>query len=83
MRRLEILFTGFDKQTKSKLIHRARQRGHHVPWNVTKGLDFLVCGPNAGKMKLKRSMERGAKIVHGTRSLNKILNTEESADGLF
>lgn len=61
-----ILFTGFLKDEKAKLETIAEQLNFSVKKTVTKALDFLVCGPNAGPTKISDARERGTFIVSRT-----------------
>ncbi|MBU3068268.1 hypothetical protein KOI40_00370 [Aestuariicella sp. G3-2] len=55
----EICFTGFKKDEKVKLTNLAEERGMFIRVNVTKNLDFLCCGYNAGPAKIENARKQG------------------------
>ena len=55
-------FTGFSAKEKAELIKCAVFRGHTVKKSVTKKLDYLVIGMNAGKSKMKKASLQNTKI---------------------
>ena len=57
--KLEICFTGFKRDEKLKLELLAEKNGFKVRTAVSKNLDFLVCGANAGPSKIAQAFERG------------------------
>ena len=57
--KLEICFTGFKRDEKLKLELLAEKNGFKVRTAVSKNLDFLVCGVNAGPSKIAQALERG------------------------
>lgn len=57
--KLEICFTGFKRDEKLKLELLAEKNGFKVRTAVSKNLDFLVCGVNAGSSKIAQALERG------------------------
>lgn len=57
--KLEICFTGFKRDEKLKLELLAEKNGFKVRTAVSKNLDFLVCGVNAGPSKIEQALERG------------------------
>lgn len=57
--KLEICFTGFKHDEKLKLELLAEKNGFKVRTAVSKNLDFLVCGVNAGPSKIAQALERG------------------------
>ncbi|MEX0738162.1 MAG: hypothetical protein WD071_02355 [Pseudohongiella sp.] len=61
--RPEICFTGFPKVQRSVLEDMASGRQMSVKKDVTKGLAFLCCGPNAGPAKVARARDRGCLII--------------------
>jgi NAD-dependent DNA ligase len=63
--RLKVLFTGFAKNLKAELIDKAEEAGLRVmkARKVTGGLDFLVCGSNAGPKKISEAMQQETYIV--------------------
>lgn len=54
----EICFTGFSAADKARLQDVARNAGMAVVQSVTVGLKFLVCGRNAGPVKIKKARDR-------------------------
>lgn len=62
--RIEVLFTGFSAVDKKELMDLAKENEFYIPSGVTKNLDFLVCGSNAGPSKLKQAKENGADILN-------------------
>lgn len=60
---IEVCFTGFVKADKYRLEGAAELAGMVVRHSVTKGLDFLVAGGNAGPAKLKQADEVGAMVI--------------------
>ncbi|MDC7704816.1 WYL domain-containing protein [Vogesella indigofera] len=58
-----ILFTGFSAALRAELEQRAEVAGMVVRKSVSKTLDYLVAGPNAGPAKLVQAHECGAVIM--------------------
>ncbi|NRA20735.1 MAG: hypothetical protein HRU05_09680 [Oceanospirillaceae bacterium] len=63
--RLKVLFTGFKAAEKSELSIKAEVAGLRVMKSkkVTSGLDFLICGANAGPKKISQAMQQQTYIV--------------------
>lgn len=61
--KLEISFTGFKKENKARLEAMAIKNNLVVRTAISKNLDFLVCGDNAGASKKLKAVERGAKCI--------------------
>ena len=59
----EICFTGFTESDKEKLRELSAKLGISMRNTVTKNLDFLVCGPNAGPAKIRKCEEQKIKIA--------------------
>ena len=59
----EICFTGFKKDRKAELKEAAKHHCFMVRSNVTKKLDYLCCGYNAGPVKIKRAKQQGVKLI--------------------
>jgi NAD-dependent DNA ligase len=55
----EICFTGFKNEDKLRLINLAEEKGMFVRSSVTKNLDFLCCGYNAGPTKIESARQLG------------------------
>jgi NAD-dependent DNA ligase len=60
----EICFTGFKKTDKIKLVEIAESEGMFVRDSVTKQLEFLCCGYNAGPKKIEKSRHQGAIVLN-------------------
>jgi hypothetical protein len=61
---LEIAFTGFASDKKRALEAKAKGADMKVRAGVTKHLEFLVAGPNAGPTKLSRARAQGCTIMN-------------------
>lgn len=72
----EICFTGFKKADKLKLAEIAESAGMFVRDSVTKQLEFLCCGYNAGPKKIEKSRHQGAIILNGNQ-FHALLETGE------
>ena len=59
---LAVCFTGFGPR-KTELRAEAEAAGYHVASSITKSLDYLVCGPSPGPVKLDHAKERQVKIL--------------------
>ena len=59
----QICFTGFSTKEKAALVQIATDNGLGVVSSVTKKLEFLVVGENAGPAKLKKAEEQGVPIM--------------------
>jgi|TARA_A100001518_G_scaffold309_1_gene274 hypothetical protein len=62
-RPLEILFTGFDADARDELEEEAELEGMVVRKSLTKNLDFLCAGPNAGPRKLSEAKRKGVTVM--------------------
>ncbi len=60
----EICFTGFKKADKIKLVELAESEKMFVRDSVTKNLEFLCCGYNAGPKKIEKSRHQGVLILN-------------------
>ncbi|EPJ5822028.1 BRCT domain-containing protein [Pluralibacter gergoviae] len=58
-----ICFTGFSKDRKNALITIAIALEFSVTKDVTKTLDYLCCGDNAGPSKINKAKQNGAKLL--------------------
>lgn len=63
-RKLEICFTGFRRDVKEKLERKAIKKDFTVRKSVTKNLDFLVTGSNAGPAKMSQARLQGVIILN-------------------
>lgn len=59
----EICFTGFLKADRERLENLAEINGYTVRKGVTKNLDYLVCGKNAGPSKVAQAESQGVIIL--------------------
>ena len=62
-KRLEICFTGFGASKKAELMGLALDHKFEVVASVTKNLDFLCGGENAGPKKLETAIAQGVQIL--------------------
>lgn len=62
--RLQVCFTGFNVTMKKQLISLATDSNLNVVKSVTKKLDFLVGGVNAGPMKIKKAQDQGVQFLN-------------------
>lgn len=58
-----ICFTGFKKDTKTKLTSLAEAAGLAVRTGVSGSLSYLCCGANAGPVKLDKARAAGALVL--------------------
>ncbi len=72
----QICFTGFNPAEKDRLIEIAIKSGMHIAKSVTKSLDFLCIGSNAGPAKLKKAKEQET-IILTEEQFNRMLETGE------
>ena len=61
--RSQVCFTGFREPEKSVLINLAEANGLRSVNSVTKNLSYLVCGENAGPLKMEKAAKQGAFLV--------------------
>ena len=61
--RLEVCFTGFKKGDRERLIKLAESEELFIRSSVTKNLDFLCCGYNAGPAKIEKSRHQGVVVL--------------------
>ncbi len=60
---LEVCFTGFKAVEKAELVELAEDYGFTVRASVTKNLNYLVCGDNAGWEKKEKAIDNGTMII--------------------
>ncbi|NWC62926.1 BRCT domain-containing protein [Cedecea sp. P7760] len=65
-----ICFTGFGKKDKNELIEIAKARGYVVRSDVTKDLNYLCCGENAGPSKINKASQQGSEVLSAEQFLN-------------
>lgn len=61
---MDICFTGFKKVDKDQLTTLAKENGMSIRGEVTKHLDILCYGYNAGPKKLEKALSQGAMILN-------------------
>ena len=59
----EVCFTGFDADEKQELKELAVSIGMIPRASVTKNLTMLICGRNAGPVKMEKAKERGLTVL--------------------
>ena len=62
--RLQICFTGFGTSKKQELINIANNNNLKVVSSVTKKLDFLCGGENAGPKKIEKAEGQGVQYLN-------------------
>jgi hypothetical protein len=62
-RPLEILFIGFDAESRQEMEEEAELEGLKVRKSVTQNLDFLCAGPNTGPRKLAEARNKGIVVM--------------------
>ena len=78
---MDICFTGFDKKDKDDLVALAEANNMIVRKSVTRHLNILCFGKNAGPSKLAQANSQGV-IVLTRIQLEKLLDTGELPDSL-
>ncbi|HCE3233947.1 TPA: hypothetical protein NG565_001406 [Vibrio parahaemolyticus] len=61
---MDVCFTGFAKDDKSELMSKAESKEMMVRQSVTRHLDILCYGYNAGPKKLEKALEQGVMILN-------------------
>ena len=62
--RLQICFTGFGTSKKAELVDYANGNKFKVVASVTKKLDYLVGGDNAGPKKIEKAESQGVQFLN-------------------
>ena len=62
--RLEVCFTGFDIKKRQELVDVADNNNLKVVSSVTKKLDFLCVGENAGPKKIEKARVQGVPFLN-------------------
>jgi len=75
---LQVCFTGFGVSKKKELIHIAAINNMKVVSSVTKKLDFLCGGDNAGPTKIEKAELQGVQFLTESQFLNLIETGETS-----
>jgi NAD-dependent DNA ligase len=79
---MDICFTGFKKSDKDQLIALANEKEMSVRGEVTKHLDILCYGYNAGPKKLEKALNQGAMILNRQQFEN-LLSTGEVPEDIY
>lgn len=61
--RLQVCFTGFGNSKKEELKSLASRNRFKVVTGVTKNLDYLVGGENAGPKKIEKAEDQGVQFL--------------------
>jgi NAD-dependent DNA ligase len=61
--RSTVCFSGFTTGEKDALVKLAEEKNLRVVGSVTRDLQLLVCGPNAGPKKLEKASAQGVAII--------------------
>ncbi|AWX15586.1 hypothetical protein CEP48_05095 [Mergibacter septicus] len=69
---LEVCFTGFKKSDKQRLEAVAKENNFFIRTTVTKNLNFLITGENAGPTKITQAQNNGVVILDENGFLNMI-----------
>jgi hypothetical protein len=77
--RPQICFTGFSPNEREELESFAASKDFKVVKSVTKNLNYLCCGDNAGPSKKEKTKKQGALIINKDELINSFANdiTEE------
>lgn len=70
--RLQVCFTGFGTSKKEELANLAHDNRFKVVSSVTKKLDYLVCGDNAGPKKIEKAESQGVQFLNELQFVNLI-----------
>ena len=70
--RLQVCFTGFGTTQKQELTDLANSNKFKVVASVTKKLDFLCGGENAGPKKIEKAESQGVQFLTGKQFINLI-----------
>lgn len=60
----QIYFTGFPDSERKELIALAEEAGLWVTSGMTQNMDYLVCGPRAGKKKIDKAREMDTVLMN-------------------
>lgn len=61
--KLQVCFTGFSITEKAELSELAKANDFKIVSSVTKGLNFLCVGDNAGPSKLEKAKAQGSTVL--------------------
>ena len=70
--RLQVCFTGFGTSKKDELTNLAHDNRFKVVASVTKKLDYLVGGDNAGPKKIEKAESQGVQFLNESQFINLI-----------
>ena len=76
---LQVCFTGFGTSKKDELIKLANDKRFRVVTGVTKKLDYLVGGDNAGSKKIEKAESQGAQFLNEQQFVNLVETGEVPA----
>lgn len=76
---LDVCFTGFKSDDKKRLIQLSESKGLVVRSTVTKKLNFLCCGYNAGPKKIEKARSQGVIALNENQFIH-LLETGEIID---
>lgn len=62
--RMQICMTGMSKNSKDELKLLANKHNFKIVSSITKSLDFLICGENAGPTKLEKANQQEVQILN-------------------
>lgn len=79
---MDVCFTGFAKNDKSELTNLAESKSMMVRQSVTKHLDVLCYGYNAGPKKLEKALSQGVMILNRQQFEN-LLSTGEVPEDIY
>lgn len=68
--RLQVCFTGFGARKKEQLTKLAHDKRFKVVSSVTKRLDYLVGGENAGLKKIEKAQSQGVRFLNEQQFIN-------------
>lgn len=75
----EVCFTGFDADEKQELKELAVNLGMTPRSGITQNLTMLICGRNAGPVKMAKAKERGLTILTIQEFKTKLENSQISS----
>jgi len=68
--RLQVCFTGFSVSKKKELVELAGKNNFKIVASVTKNLDFLCGGENAGFRKIEKAESQGVQFLTEEQFIN-------------
>lgn len=77
---MDVCFTGFSKADKTELANLANEKNMMVRQSVTKHLDILCYGYNAGPKKLESALSQGVMILNRNQFVNLLATGEVPED---